>query len=181
MSWINCQHVVFGSGVSGVQLMWRQSQVTTAPVTHCMMSPPTVRRVQLILLLTCLIARLSDEWARHTAAAVLCFAINLYICCSSIANKDCMKTNKKNSFLFFISQDAKRGVELDYIISRKNPLFTRPVYLELWGSPLFAIRQKIISPEMTEGTIFLLGPLDFEKQSMYHLSLLAIVSSLEWF
>lgn len=29
---------------------------------------------------------------------------------------------------------------------------------------------------MTEGTIFLLGPLDFEKQSMYHLSLLAIVS-----
>lgn len=31
---------------------------------------------------------------------------------------------------------------------------------------------------MTEGTIFLLGPLDFEKQSMYHLSLLAIVSIL---
>jgi hypothetical protein len=73
-------------------------------------------------------------------------------------------------------QDAKRGTELDYIVSRKNPLFSRPVYLELWGSPLFAIRQKIVSPEMTEGTIFLLGPLDFEKQSMYHLSLLAIVS-----
>jgi hypothetical protein len=73
-------------------------------------------------------------------------------------------------------QDAKRGTELDYIVSRKNPLFPRPVYLELWGSPLFAIRQKIVSPEMTEGTIFLLGPLDFEKQSMYHLQLLAIVS-----
>lgn len=29
---------------------------------------------------------------------------------------------------------------------------------------------------MTEGTIFLLGPLDFEKQSMYHLSILANVS-----
>lgn len=67
-------------------------------------------------------------------------------------------------------------MELDYIVARKNPLFPRPVYLELWGSPLFAIRQKIVSPEMTEGTIFLLGPLDFEKQSMYHLSLLAIVS-----
>jgi hypothetical protein len=33
-----------------------------------------------------------------------------------------------------------------------------------------------VAKEMTEGTIFLLGPLDFEKQSMYHLSLLAIVS-----
>lgn len=29
---------------------------------------------------------------------------------------------------------------------------------------------------MIEGTIFLLGPLDFEKQSMYHLSILANVS-----
>jgi hypothetical protein len=45
------------------------------------------------------------------------------------------------------------------------------------GSPLFAIRQKIVSPEMTEGTIFLLGPLDFEMQSMYHLTLLASVSN----
>lgn len=31
---------------------------------------------------------------------------------------------------------------------------------------------------MTEGTIFLLGPLDFEKQSMYHLTLLANVSQI---
>jgi hypothetical protein len=33
-----------------------------------------------------------------------------------------------------------------------------------------------MSPEMTEGTIFLLGPLDFEKQAMYHLTVLANVS-----
>ncbi|CAG9806607.1 unnamed protein product [Chironomus riparius] len=80
----------------------------------------------------------------------------------------------KRTSIIMVSEDAKRGTELDYIVSRKNPLFPRPVYLELWGSPLFAIRQKIVSPEMTEGTIFLLGPLDFEKQSMYHLQLLAI-------
>lgn len=48
--------------------------------------------------------------------------------------------------------------------------------LELWGSPLFAIRQKIATPETTEGTVFLLGPLDFETQSMHHLTLLALVS-----
>lgn len=62
------------------------------------------------------------------------------------------------------------------MIARKNPQIQKPVYLELWGSPLFAIRQKITSPETTEGTIFLLGPLDFETQSMYHLTVLANVS-----
>lgn len=44
------------------------------------------------------------------------------------------------------------------------------------GSPLFAIRQRRVSTENTEGTIFLVGPLDFEAQSMYHLTLLAVVS-----
>uniref|UniRef100_A0A1B0GM05 Uncharacterized protein n=1 Tax=Phlebotomus papatasi TaxID=29031 RepID=A0A1B0GM05_PHLPP len=75
--------------------------------------------------------------------------------------------------IIMVPEDAKRGTELDYVIARKNPLFPKHVYLELWGSPLFAIRQKIVPPEMTEGTIFLLGPLDFEKQSMYHLTILA--------
>uniref|UniRef100_A0A1I8N8Q9 Cadherin domain-containing protein n=1 Tax=Musca domestica TaxID=7370 RepID=A0A1I8N8Q9_MUSDO len=75
--------------------------------------------------------------------------------------------------IIMLPEDAKRGTELDYVIARKNPLFQKPVYLELWGSPLFAIRQKIVSPETTEGTIFLLGPLDFEKQAMYHLTILA--------
>ncbi|XP_020817256.1 cadherin-86C isoform X2 [Drosophila serrata] len=75
--------------------------------------------------------------------------------------------------IIMIPEDAKRGTELDYVIARKNPLFQKPVYLELWGSPLFAIRQKIVSSETTEGTVFLLGPLDFEKQAMYHLTILA--------
>ncbi|XP_055601879.1 cadherin-86C isoform X2 [Uranotaenia lowii] len=75
--------------------------------------------------------------------------------------------------IIMVPEDAKKGTELDYVLANKNPLLPKPVYLELWGSPLFAIRQKIISPEMTEGTIFLLGPLDFEKQAMYHLTLLA--------
>ncbi|XP_065090430.1 cadherin-86C isoform X3 [Ochlerotatus camptorhynchus] len=75
--------------------------------------------------------------------------------------------------IIMVPEDAKKGTELDYVLANKNPLLAKPVYLELWGSPLFAIRQKIISPEMTEGTIFLLGPLDFEKQAMYHLTVLA--------
>ncbi|XP_070137231.1 cadherin-86C isoform X2 [Drosophila bipectinata] len=75
--------------------------------------------------------------------------------------------------IIMIPEDAKRGTELDYVIARKNPLFQKPVYLELWGSPLFAIRQKIVSSEATEGTVFLLGPLDFEKQAMYHITILA--------
>lgn len=88
-------------------------------------------------------------------------------------------SNTITKLIYF--QDAKRGTELDYVLARKNPLFKKPVYLELWGSPLFAIRQKIVSPETTEGTIFLLGPLDFEKQSMYHLSVLALVSRMDFF
>lgn len=65
---------------------------------------------------------------------------------------------------------------LDYVIARRNPLQKKDVILELHGSPLFAIRQKIVSPETTEGSIILLGPLDFETQSMYPLTVLANVS-----
>lgn len=66
---------------------------------------------------------------------------------------------------------------LDYVIARKNPLpQSKDVILELHGSPLFAIRQKIVTPQTTEGTIILLGPLDFEMRSMYHLTILANVS-----
>lgn len=75
-----------------------------------------------------------------------------------------------------VPEDAKRGTELGYIVARKNPSYPKPAYLELWGSPLFAIRQRAISDENTEGTIFLLGPLDYEKQAMYHLTVLANVS-----
>lgn len=76
------------------------------------------------------------------------------------------------------NQDAKRGTVLDYVIARKNPLGSKDVILELHGSPLFAIRQKIVSSQATEGTIILLGPLDFEAQHMYHLVVLANVRSL---
>ncbi|XP_035778498.1 cadherin-86C-like isoform X3 [Anopheles albimanus] len=75
--------------------------------------------------------------------------------------------------IIMVPEDAKKGTELDYVLANKNPLQAKSVYLELWGSPLFGIRQKIVSPETTEGTIFLLGPLDFEKQAMYHLTVLA--------
>ncbi|KFB49038.1 AGAP000153-PA-like protein [Anopheles sinensis] len=75
--------------------------------------------------------------------------------------------------IIMVPEDAKKGTELDYVLANKNPLLPKSVYLELWGSPLFGIRQKIITPDTTEGTIFLLGQLDFEKQAMYHLTVLA--------
>lgn len=60
-----------------------------------------------------------------------------------------------------------------------NIIVTNVIFIAfLQGSPLFAIRQRRVSTENTEGTIFLVGPLDFEAQSMYHLTLLAVVSIL---
>ncbi|XP_063530752.1 cadherin-86C isoform X1 [Cydia strobilella] len=76
--------------------------------------------------------------------------------------------------IVLVPEDAKRGTDLEFVIARKNPLSPKPLELELWGSPLFAIRQRRVSPENTEGQIFLVGPLDFEAQSMYHLTLLAV-------
>ncbi|XP_068632307.1 cadherin-86C [Battus philenor] len=76
--------------------------------------------------------------------------------------------------IILVPEDAKRGTDLEIVIARKNPVSPKPLELELWGSPLFAIRQHRVSTENTEGTIFLVGPLDFEAQSMYHLTLLAV-------
>ncbi|CAK1540663.1 unnamed protein product [Leptosia nina] len=76
--------------------------------------------------------------------------------------------------IILVPEDAKRGTDLEIVIARKNPVSSKPLELELWGSPLFAIRQRRVSTENTEGTIFLVGPLDFEAQSMYHLTLLTV-------
>ncbi|XP_026732389.1 cadherin-86C [Trichoplusia ni] len=81
--------------------------------------------------------------------------------------------------IILVPEDAKRGTDLEIVIARKNPLSPKPLELELWGSPLFAIRQRRVSAENTEGTIFLVGPLDFEAQSMYHLTLLAVDPYIE--
>lgn len=81
--------------------------------------------------------------------------------------------------IILVPEDAKRGTDLEIVIARKNPLSPKPLELELWGSPLFAIRQHRVSAENTEGTIFLVGPLDFEAQSMYHLTILAVDPYIE--
>ncbi|XP_022814589.1 cadherin-86C isoform X2 [Spodoptera litura] len=81
--------------------------------------------------------------------------------------------------IILVPEDAKRGTDLEIVIARKNPVSPKPLELELWGSPLFAIRQRRVSAENTEGTIFLVGPLDFEAQSMYHLTLLAVDPYIE--
>lgn len=40
--------------------------------------------------------------------------------------------------LLLCVKDAKRGTDLDYVIARKNPRFTKPVYLELWVSEIIS-------------------------------------------
>ena len=44
------------------------------------------------------------------------------------------------------------------------------------GSPNFVIRQSLASPDTVNGTIVLAKELDFEKQSMYTLTVFAMVS-----
>ncbi|XP_047990441.1 cadherin-86C-like [Leguminivora glycinivorella] len=84
--------------------------------------------------------------------------------------------------IVLVPEDAKRGTDLEFVIARKNPLVAEVLFGTgimgkfYKGSPLFAIRQRRVSTENTEGQIFLVGPLDFEAQSMYHLTLLAVVT-----
>jgi hypothetical protein len=49
----------------------------------------------------------------------------------------------------------------------------------LQGSPNFAIRQSLASPDTVNGTIVLSKELDFEKQSMYMLTVFAVVGVQE--
>ncbi|PSN44130.1 hypothetical protein C0J52_13840 [Blattella germanica] len=70
--------------------------------------------------------------------------------------------------------NAKPGTELDYVIARKNPKNTRHASLELRGSPSFGVRQSLASPDTVNGTFILNSELDFEKQSMYTLTVYAV-------
>lgn len=63
------------------------------------------------------------------------------------------------------------------ILAKGNPLKSKPVLLELWGSPEFGIHQKLVSDRDAHGTVILLKPLDYEKRTTYHLTVLANVRS----
>ncbi|XP_076253687.1 cadherin 86C isoform X3 [Rhynchophorus ferrugineus] len=75
--------------------------------------------------------------------------------------------------LLSISENARRNTELGSIIARGNPNRTKSVYMELYGTLEFGIHQKLISEKDAEGTIILIGPLDYETKTMHHLTVLA--------
>lgn len=79
--------------------------------------------------------------------------------------------------LLKISESAKRNTELGTVIARGNPNRDRAVLIELWGSPYFGLRQRLITEKSAEATVVLLSSLDYETQSSFHLTVLANVRS----
>lgn len=79
--------------------------------------------------------------------------------------------------LMKVSELAKRNSELGTIIARGDPYRERAVLLELWGSPLFGLRQRLINQRDAEAAVVLLGPLNYEMQTVYYLTILANVSN----
>lgn len=77
--------------------------------------------------------------------------------------------------LLKVSEKAKRNTELGTLIARGNPNRDKAVLIELWGSPSFGLRQRLINEKDAEAAIVLFGPLDYETQSSYHLTVLANV------
>ncbi|XP_044761456.1 cadherin-86C-like [Coccinella septempunctata] len=75
--------------------------------------------------------------------------------------------------LFTVSEKARRNTDLGSVIARGNPVLPDPVYLELWGSPQFALHQRLINLRDAEGTIVLLSQLDYEVKTVHHLTVLS--------
>ncbi|KAK4881518.1 hypothetical protein RN001_004837 [Aquatica leii] len=75
--------------------------------------------------------------------------------------------------LIKISELAKRNSELGTLIARGNPRREKAVFVELWGSPLFGLRQRLINEKDAEAAVILIGSLDYETQRSHHLTILA--------
>lgn len=79
--------------------------------------------------------------------------------------------------LLMVSESARRNTELGSLKARGNKFREKPVLLELWGSSLFGLHQRLISEKDAEGTVLLIGRLDYEAQTVHHLIILANVSN----
>ncbi|KAF5298261.1 hypothetical protein FQR65_LT09772 [Abscondita terminalis] len=75
--------------------------------------------------------------------------------------------------LIKVSELAKRNSELGTLIARGNPTREKAVFVELWGSPLFGLRQRLINEKDAEAAVILVGSLDYETQRSHHLTILA--------
>lgn len=79
--------------------------------------------------------------------------------------------------LLMVSENARRNTEIGSLKARGNKFREKAVLLELWGSDLFGLHQRLISEKDAEGTVLLIGRLDYETQTVHHLIILANVSN----
>ncbi|KAB0802799.1 hypothetical protein PPYR_04985 [Photinus pyralis] len=75
--------------------------------------------------------------------------------------------------LIQVSEAAKRNTELGVVIARGNPAREKGAFVELWGSSLFGLRQRLINERDAEAAIILIGSLDYETQRSHHITVLA--------
>ncbi|XP_074033312.1 cadherin 86C [Leptinotarsa decemlineata] len=75
--------------------------------------------------------------------------------------------------LLTISESSRRNTEIGTILAKGKPSGPRSVLLELWGSPEFGLRQRLVSENDAEGTILLLNSLDYEKKTVHHVTIYA--------
>ncbi|XP_060524871.1 cadherin-86C [Cylas formicarius] len=75
--------------------------------------------------------------------------------------------------LLYVSENATRNTEIGFLIARGNPDRMKAVYMELYGSPKFGIHQRLVSQKDAQGSIVLLNSLDYEIQTVHHLTILA--------
>ncbi|KAK5650802.1 hypothetical protein RI129_001831 [Pyrocoelia pectoralis] len=75
--------------------------------------------------------------------------------------------------LIQVSESAKRNTELGVVIARGNPAREKAAFIELWGSSLFGLRQRLINEKDAEAAIILIGSLDYETQRSHHITVLA--------
>lgn len=78
--------------------------------------------------------------------------------------------------LLVVPENARRNTELGSLKARGNKFREKSVLLELWGSDLFGLHQRLITDKDAEGTVLLIGRLDYETQTVHHLIILANVS-----
>ncbi|KAL1491790.1 hypothetical protein ABEB36_012334 [Hypothenemus hampei] len=72
-----------------------------------------------------------------------------------------------------VSENAHRNTELGTIRALGNPYRMKAVYMELYGTAQFGMHQRLISDRDAEGSIVLLNRIDYEKQAVHRLTILA--------
>ncbi|XP_049803738.1 cadherin-86C-like [Schistocerca nitens] len=77
--------------------------------------------------------------------------------------------------LVMVPEDTKPGTAIEYVLVTNHPKWKIHPVLEIWGSPLFSLGNTSLESASTiRADIILAGELDFEKQTMYMLTVMAM-------